>query len=84
MPDIISSQVSLDQHAALPAREEHSGSVQAIITRGWNAYLVQVVFAKNSPSSIRFMFRRQMASNSTKHCSSSSGSLSKSSADIIS
>ena len=46
MPDITSSQVSLDQRAALPP-EEDRGSVQAVITRGWNAYLVQVVLVKN-------------------------------------
>ncbi|CEF49362.1 unnamed protein product [uncultured bacterium] len=46
MPDIISSQVSQDQRIDLP-REEDPGSVQAIITRGWNAYLLQVVLVKN-------------------------------------
>ena len=46
MPDIASSQVSLDGHAALPP-EEDRGSVRAVITRGWNAYLVQVMLAKN-------------------------------------
>ena len=46
MPDITSSQVSLDQRATLP-HEEDLGSVQAIITRGWNAYLLQVVLVKN-------------------------------------
>jgi hypothetical protein len=46
MPDIISSQVSQDQHAAL-LPEEDPGSVQAIITRGWNAYLLQVMLLKN-------------------------------------
>jgi len=46
MPDIASSQVSQDQRIDLP-REEDLGSVQAIITRGWNAYLLQVVLVKN-------------------------------------
>ena len=46
MPDITPGQVSLDQHAALPP-EEDPGSVQAVITRGWNAYLLQVVLVKN-------------------------------------
>jgi hypothetical protein len=46
MPDITSSQVSQDQHTALPP-EEDPGSVQAIITRGWNAYLLQVVLMKD-------------------------------------
>jgi len=46
MPDITSSQVSLDQRATLPPAED-PGSVQAVITRGWNAYLVQVVLVKN-------------------------------------
>ena len=46
MPDIASSQVSLDRRATLPP-EEDPGSVQAIITRGWNAYLLQVVLVKN-------------------------------------
>ena len=46
MPDIAPGQVSLDHRATLP-REEDPGSVQAIITRGWNAYLVQVVLVKN-------------------------------------
>jgi len=46
MPDIASSQVSLDQRATLPP-EEDPGSVQAVITRGWNAYLLQVLLVKN-------------------------------------
>jgi hypothetical protein len=46
MPDITPSQVSFDQHAALPP-EEDLGSVQAVITRGWNAYLLQVMLVKN-------------------------------------
>jgi hypothetical protein len=46
MPDIASSQVLLDQRATLP-QEEDPGSVQAVITRGWNAYLVHVVLVKN-------------------------------------
>jgi hypothetical protein len=44
MPDII--QVPLDHRAAFPP-DEDPGSVQAVITRGWNAYLVQVVLVKN-------------------------------------
>ena len=47
MPDITSSQVSLDHHAPLPAEEEDPGSLQAVITRGRNAYLLQVVLVKN-------------------------------------
>ena len=46
MPDIASSQVLLDRQATLPPQED-PGSVQAIITRGWNAYLLQVVLVKN-------------------------------------
>jgi len=46
MPDIRPGQVSLDHRAASP-REEDLGSVQAFITRGWNAYMVQVVLVKN-------------------------------------
>ena len=46
MPDSIPGQVSLDQRATLPPGED-LGSVQAIITRGWNAYLLQVVLVKN-------------------------------------
>jgi len=46
MRDITASQVSLDHRAAVPA-EEDPGSVQAVITRGWNAYLLQVMLVKN-------------------------------------
>jgi hypothetical protein len=46
MPDITPSQVIFD-HRAASVREEDLGSVQAIITRGWNAYLLQVVLVKN-------------------------------------
>jgi hypothetical protein len=46
MPDITPGQVSLDHRAALP-READPGSVQAIITRGWNAYIVQAVLKQN-------------------------------------
>jgi hypothetical protein len=46
VPDITSGQVSLDNRATSP-QEEDRGSVQAIITRGWNAYLLQVVLVKN-------------------------------------
>ena len=60
MPDITSSQVSLDQHAVLPAREEDSGSVQAIITRGWNAYIVQVVLKQNGET--RMLIGKEVAS----------------------
>ena len=49
MPDITASQVSLDHRAAVPT-EEDPGSVQALITRGWNAYLLQVVLVKNGES----------------------------------
>jgi hypothetical protein len=49
MPDTTPGQVSLDQRIALP-QEEDLGSVQAIITRGWNAYMVQVVLMKNGQS----------------------------------
>jgi hypothetical protein len=49
MPDIAPGQVSLDQAMVLPP-EEDLGSVQAIITRGWNAYMVQVVFKQNGES----------------------------------
>jgi len=47
MPDITLSQVSFDRRVALPPDEEGPGSVQAVITRGWNAYLVQVVLVKD-------------------------------------
>jgi hypothetical protein len=46
MPDIISGQSLLDQRASLPP-EEDPGSVRAVITRGWNAYLIQVVLVKS-------------------------------------
>jgi hypothetical protein len=49
MPDITPGQVSLDQAMVLPP-EEDLGSVQAIITRGWNAYMVQVVLKQNGES----------------------------------
>lgn len=45
MPDIISGQPLLDQRASSP--EEDPGSVRAVITRGWNAYLIQVVLVKS-------------------------------------
>lgn len=45
MPDITPGQVSRAQ-AALPPGDE-PGSAQVIITRGWNAYMVQVVLMKN-------------------------------------
>jgi hypothetical protein len=44
MPDI--GQISLGPPATLP-REEDAGRVEAIITRGWNAHLLQVVLVKN-------------------------------------
>ncbi len=49
MPDITPGQVSLDQAMVLPP-EEDLGSVQAIITRSWNAYMVQVVLKQNGES----------------------------------
>lgn len=47
MPDITPSQVSLDQPHSAPPLEEDRGRVQAVISRGWNAYLLQVVLVKN-------------------------------------
>jgi hypothetical protein len=49
MPDTRSSQVSLDKHSALPP-EEDRGSVYAVITRGCDAYMVQVVLKQNGQS----------------------------------
>ena len=49
MPDITPGQVSLDQAMVLPPKED-VGSVQVIITRGWNAYMVQVVLKQNGES----------------------------------
>jgi hypothetical protein len=49
MPDITPGQVSLDQAMVLPPEEDVS-SVQVIITRGWNAYMVQVVLKQNGES----------------------------------
>jgi hypothetical protein len=43
-PDLTPGQLSPAQ-AALPPGED-PGSAQVIITRGWNAYLVQVVLTK--------------------------------------
>ena len=45
MPDIAPGQV-LHPQAALPLGEDPA-SAQVIITRGWNAYLVQVLLVKN-------------------------------------
>ena len=45
VPDIISGQ-SLINRCIAPSLDE-LGSVQAIITPGWNAYLVQVVLKQN-------------------------------------
>jgi hypothetical protein len=59
MPDITSSQVSLDKHSALPP-EEDPGSVQAVITRGWNAYLLQVMLVKNGET--RTLVGKEVAS----------------------
>jgi hypothetical protein len=59
MPDITSSQVSQDQRIAL-SPEEDPGSVQAVITRGWNAYLVQVVLVTNSET--RMLVGKEVAS----------------------
>ena len=49
MPHITPGQVSLNQAMVLPP-EEDVGSVQVIITRGWNAYMVQVVLKQNGES----------------------------------
>ena len=49
MPDITHGQVSLNQAMVLPP-EEDVGSVQVTITRGWNAYMVQVVLTQNGES----------------------------------
>jgi hypothetical protein len=46
MPDITPGEVSVGPVVPLLPGED-LGSVQAIITRGWNAYLLQVVLAKN-------------------------------------
>ena len=46
MPDVIPGQVSIAPVVPLVPGED-LGSVQAIITRGWNAYLLQVVLVKN-------------------------------------
>jgi hypothetical protein len=46
MPDIIPGQVPLDLPTVLPP-EKDLASVQAIITRGWNAYMLQVVLTQN-------------------------------------
>jgi hypothetical protein len=44
MPDITPGQASRTQAAGPPG--EDPGSAQVIITRGWNAYLVQVLLTK--------------------------------------
>ena len=49
VPDITPRQASLDQRVALPP-EEDPGSVQAVITRGCDAYMVQVVLKQNGQS----------------------------------
>jgi len=49
VPDITPGQVSLDQSVVLPTEEKLS-SVQVVITRGWNAYMVQVVLKQNGQS----------------------------------
>ena len=59
MPDIISSQVSLEQRAT-PPPEEDPGSLQAVITRGCNAYLLQVVLVKNGET--RMLVGKEVAS----------------------
>jgi hypothetical protein len=59
MPDIISSQVSLEQRAT-PPPEEDPGSLQAVITRGRNAYLLQVVLVKNGET--RMLVGKEVAS----------------------
>ena len=59
MPDITPGQVSLDQATVLPP-EDDVGTVQVIITRGWNAYMVQVVFKRNDES--RMLVGKEVAS----------------------
>ena len=59
MPDITSGQVSQDQRIDLPP-EEDPGSLQAVITRGWNAYLLQVVLVKNGET--RMLVGKEVAS----------------------
>jgi hypothetical protein len=59
MPDVTPGQISLDQRIALPPGEEPA-SVQAIITRGWNAYLLQVVLVKNGET--RMLVGKEVAS----------------------
>jgi hypothetical protein len=46
MPDITSGELSQDQIVDLPSEEDPAG-VQAIITRGWNAHLLQVMLVTN-------------------------------------
>jgi hypothetical protein len=46
MPDITPGRASFEQSAALPP-ENDPGSVRAVITRGWNAYMVQVALKQN-------------------------------------
>jgi hypothetical protein len=59
MPDVTPGQISRDQRIVHPLEEE-PGSVQAIITRGWNAYLLQVVLVKNGES--RMLVGKEVAS----------------------
>jgi hypothetical protein len=46
MPDITPGEASLGPVVPLLPGEDQ-GSVQAVLTRGWNAYLLQVVLVKN-------------------------------------
>ena len=48
MPDVTPGQISRAQAALHPGQDP--GKVQAIITRGWNAYMVQVVLVRNGES----------------------------------
>jgi len=59
MPDVTPGQISLDQRIAFPPGEEPA-NVQAIITRGWNAYLLQVVLVKNGET--RMLVGKEVAS----------------------
>ena len=59
MPDVTPGQTSRPQ-AALPPGQD-PGSVQAIITRGWNAYMVQVVLVRNGEA--RMLVGREVTSS---------------------
>ena len=58
MPDITPGQVSRTQ--AAPPPKQDAGSVQAIITRGWNACLVQVVLVRDGEA--RMLVGKEVAS----------------------